>query len=372
MAEIFARRRRRALHQPDRRGTTSSASGWTSRPASCAGSRSSAGGRTPRSASSAQTDGALTGFDLSRRPGLRDREASATARSALGGGVEPERFVLTPPKDAKTHSDPLTPPWGCVLACRALSKGSGSARRLVLSAAAKVNLALEVLGKRADGYHEIATVMQAVDLSDRLILEDADDLELRTTLCGRPDRRSVTSRFERRWRCGGGGGSSAACRSRSTSGSPWRPASAAARRDAAGGPGGAEPAVGAALAARRGWTRWPSRSAWTCRSSCGAAPRWRRAAASRLEPAAGTWRMALVLVNPKFPASTAEMYGRVTPAMYSDGGASAGGRRRAGAGVPARVAASLYNGLEPAATGRVSRRSRRCGPRCWRPARSAR
>src|SRR3989441_11303578 len=62
-----------------------------------------------------------------------------------------------------------------------LSKRSGKPRRLVLRAACKINLALEVLGRRDDGYHEIATVMQAVDLSDRLELEDADVLELRTT-----------------------------------------------------------------------------------------------------------------------------------------------------------------------------------------------
>src|SRR3989454_7956506 len=62
-----------------------------------------------------------------------------------------------------------------------LSKRAGKPRRLVLSAACKINLALEVLGRRDDGYHEIATVMQAVDLSDRLVLEDADVLELRTT-----------------------------------------------------------------------------------------------------------------------------------------------------------------------------------------------
>src|SRR5262245_4065802 len=61
-----------------------------------------------------------------------------------------------------------------------LSKRSGKFCRLVLSAACKINLALEVLGRRDDGYHEIATVMQAVDLSDRLVLEDADVLELRT------------------------------------------------------------------------------------------------------------------------------------------------------------------------------------------------
>ncbi len=39
---------------------------------------------------------------------------------------------------------------------------------LGLDAPAKINLFLEVLGKREDGYHEIETVMQAVGLSDRL------------------------------------------------------------------------------------------------------------------------------------------------------------------------------------------------------------
>src|SRR3989442_12281205 len=63
----------------------------------------------------------------------------------------------------------------------ALSKRSRVARRLVLNAAAKINLALEVLGKRDDGYHEVATVMQAVDLSDRLGIEDAGGLELRVS-----------------------------------------------------------------------------------------------------------------------------------------------------------------------------------------------
>src|SRR5438105_6070743 len=68
-----------------------------------------------------------------------------------------------------------------MLGSHVLLKRSGGAGRLVLSAAAKINLALEVLGRRDDGYHEIATVMQAVDLSDRLVLEDAEVLELRTT-----------------------------------------------------------------------------------------------------------------------------------------------------------------------------------------------
>ena len=41
-------------------------------------------------------------------------------------------------------------------------------------ARAKINLSLAVLGRRADGYHEIATVLQAVDLSDRVTLEEAE------------------------------------------------------------------------------------------------------------------------------------------------------------------------------------------------------
>jgi 4-diphosphocytidyl-2-C-methyl-D-erythritol kinase len=43
---------------------------------------------------------------------------------------------------------------------------------------AKVNLFLEVLGKRPDGYHEIATLMVAIRLYDTLIFRDASDLTL--------------------------------------------------------------------------------------------------------------------------------------------------------------------------------------------------
>ena len=52
---------------------------------------------------------------------------------------------------------------------------SGSLERssLNIRAAAKVNLGLEVLGKRADGYHELSTILMAVDLSDHLRLETA-------------------------------------------------------------------------------------------------------------------------------------------------------------------------------------------------------
>src|SRR5713226_7729672 len=43
---------------------------------------------------------------------------------------------------------------------------------------AKVNVALEVLGRRADGYHEICTVLQAIGLYDELICAPAAELTL--------------------------------------------------------------------------------------------------------------------------------------------------------------------------------------------------
>src|SRR6185503_9641828 len=76
-----------------------------------------------------------------------------------------------------------------VLPFTALSSGSGRGRRIELSAAAKVNLALEILGRRADGYHEIVTVMQAVELADRIVLEDSAALELRIAGDARLGRR---------------------------------------------------------------------------------------------------------------------------------------------------------------------------------------
>jgi 4-diphosphocytidyl-2-C-methyl-D-erythritol kinase len=54
--------------------------------------------------------------------------------------------------------------------------------RLEISAPAKVNLLLQVLGLRPDGYHELRTVLQTIDLADRLVLEEAPALELRCDL----------------------------------------------------------------------------------------------------------------------------------------------------------------------------------------------
>ena len=50
-----------------------------------------------------------------------------------------------------------------------------TAHQLTVSAPAKINLHLEVLGLRADGFHELAMVMQSIDLADRLVLTNTAD-----------------------------------------------------------------------------------------------------------------------------------------------------------------------------------------------------
>ncbi|MCY4435752.1 MAG: 4-(cytidine 5'-diphospho)-2-C-methyl-D-erythritol kinase [Chloroflexi bacterium] len=47
---------------------------------------------------------------------------------------------------------------------------------VVVKCFAKINLTLEILGKRADGFHEVRSVMQTVGLADRLEVAAADEL----------------------------------------------------------------------------------------------------------------------------------------------------------------------------------------------------
>ncbi|NJK72517.1 MAG: 4-(cytidine 5'-diphospho)-2-C-methyl-D-erythritol kinase [Synechococcaceae cyanobacterium SM2_3_60] len=52
-------------------------------------------------------------------------------------------------------------------------------QRCELLAPGKINLYLEITGKRADGYHSVVMVLQSVALADRLVLERQDTVELR-------------------------------------------------------------------------------------------------------------------------------------------------------------------------------------------------
>jgi 4-diphosphocytidyl-2-C-methyl-D-erythritol kinase len=218
-------------------------------------------------------------------------------------------------------------------------------RRLVLQAAAKVNLGLEILGRRDDGYHEIATVMQAVDLSDRLIIEDAETLEFRT---GSPDVPADGANLAAR----------AAATLRDAAGSSRGAKIVLDKRIpvAAGLGGGSADAAAVLIGLNRLWgLRWSSERLAEVAVRLGMdVPFFLRGGV-----AVGTGRgerlrsidggaMALVLVNPGTRVSTAEAYGRVTPALYSDGERVRALTRTIGSRDPARIARHLYNALEDA------------------------
>ena len=56
-----------------------------------------------------------------------------------------------------------------------------------LTAPAKINLSLDVVGKRPDGYHLLRTVMQSIDLADRITIEQSTNHE-------QPERIAVITR----------------------------------------------------------------------------------------------------------------------------------------------------------------------------------
>jgi 4-diphosphocytidyl-2-C-methyl-D-erythritol kinase len=74
---------------------------------------------------------------------------------------------------------------------------------------AKINWTLEVLGRRPDGFHNVKTILQTIDLCDSLEMETAADLTLETTAEGLPPpEENLTMRAARLLRestgCSGG------------------------------------------------------------------------------------------------------------------------------------------------------------------------
>jgi len=214
----------------------------------------------------------------------------------------------------------------------------------VLRTSAKVNLALEVLGKREDGYHEIATVLQAVDLFDRLKVEVADTLSLRTDDPALPtDDGNLVMRAARLLQKAAGTDAGAAIRL--TKHIPV----------AAGLGGGSSDAAATLWGLNRLWKlRWPTARLQELAVELGmdvpfflgsgravATGRGERLAAL---PAGGGY--ALVLVNPRVALSTREVYGRV-PAGWR---AEPTGTERVVEALRTRnvgkVAAALTNNLE--------------------------
>ncbi len=67
---------------------------------------------------------------------------------------------------------------------------------------AKLNLTLDVLGKRPDGYHDLRMIMQSIDLADTITLEENSigALQVRTNLHFLPDNeKNLASQASLRW-----------------------------------------------------------------------------------------------------------------------------------------------------------------------------
>ena len=232
-----------------------------------------------------------------------------------------------------------------MLRCVGLSSRSERGRRIELSAAAKVNLALEVLGRRDDGYHEIVTVMQGVELSDRVVLEDVEPLELRTTAPGVPtDASNLALR--------------AAMVLREAAGIDRGVRITLDKRIpvAAGLGGGSTDAAAVLLGLNRLWNlRWPIARLTEAAVLLGMDVPFFLRGGTGLATGRGetldrmrSMALALVLVNPRYASSTAEAYRRVTPAMYTDGARARTVVSALRAKRVERAAGSLYNALEAA------------------------
>jgi 4-diphosphocytidyl-2-C-methyl-D-erythritol kinase len=190
-----------------------------------------------------------------------------------------------------------------------LSKRRGGVRRLVVRTPAKVNLALDILGKRPDGYHEISTVLQAVDLFDRLTVEEGESFSLVTNDPDLPvDDANLVVRAARALAA--------------ASGSERGARIALDKRIpiAAGLGGGSSDAAATLVALNRMWgLRWSASRLGEVAVRLGMdvpffLGRGRVLATGRgdqLRPLGGGGGYALVLVNPNFPLSTRDVYGQV-------------------------------------------------------------
>jgi 4-diphosphocytidyl-2-C-methyl-D-erythritol kinase len=65
---------------------------------------------------------------------------------------------------------------------------------LTLKAPAKLNLTLEVLGERTDGFHEVRTVLQSIDLCDTLTFRAGPDISFKCDMLDWSAGKSLVSR----------------------------------------------------------------------------------------------------------------------------------------------------------------------------------
>lgn len=214
-----------------------------------------------------------------------------------------------------------------------------------------MNLSLEVLGKRADGYHDLVTILQAVDLSDRLTLEAATIIELKTTEELKTTGEELPADQENLvWQ--------AALLLRDTAGIDRGARITLDKRIpvAAGLGGGSSDAAAALWGLNHLWgLRWSTERLSELGVRLGMDVPFfllggRALATGRgelLEPLPSARGFALVLANPRVSVSTRQVYSRVPPTLRGDGSRTWALITALATGNSSRVAGGLYNNLEP-------------------------
>ena len=189
-------------------------------------------------------------------------------------------------------------------------------RRLTRAAPAKINLGLQVTGRRPDGYHELVTVMQTLELADDVSVESAPTVSGRPSLPGLAAKDDLALRAAHLLRRTLGA-TSGAC------------VSVEKRIPAAAGLGGGSSDAAAVLAAlNRLWetdvdharllqiaAELGSDVPFLVRG--GTALATGRGEVLRRLPPAPTRHV--VLVRPGAPLSTADVYAELRPSEWSDG-----------------------------------------------------
>jgi 4-diphosphocytidyl-2-C-methyl-D-erythritol kinase len=219
---------------------------------------------------------------------------------------------------------------------------------MIISCPAKINLYLDIPGRRPDGYHDIVTVMQAIDLYDELLLEarGGGEITMECDAAGLPvDRRNLCVRAAEAMRrlAAPGGGVRIALKKRIPI--------------AAGLGGGSSDAAGVILGLNRLWEMGLGQAALEEISAglgsdvpffiSGGTARCTGRGES-ISPLPGAPRLAYVLVTPPIAVSTAGVYAALDAGGKAKAPDEAGFLRAIELGDPRRVSRRLYNRLEDA------------------------
>ncbi|MDP3767039.1 MAG: 4-(cytidine 5'-diphospho)-2-C-methyl-D-erythritol kinase [Dehalococcoidia bacterium] len=213
---------------------------------------------------------------------------------------------------------------------------------------AKLNLTLEILGRRPDGYHEIASVMQTIDLHDNLTVRPADDIKVE---CDNPSLAGEANLAHR---------AAEALRKQAPAGRGALITITKRIPVAAGLGGGSSDAAAALRALNRLWELGlPLERLAAIGTAVGsdvpflvhggaAHVRGRGEQVTRLPPA-DLGSLVLLCPDIQLEAKTSQLFDRVTPGIYTTGGLTSklAARIRGRGDVPAELMFNAFNALAP-------------------------